>query len=146
MRGIIRELGAEGDALADMVVIDLEAGLEHLKRATPEHTDTLLVVAEPYYRSLETATRTAALGRELGIAQVGVVANKLRDDRDREWISAVFEPHGLPIMGAVPFDQTVQEADRRPAALIDVDPECPAVRAISSILESVGEGARLQGD
>ena len=86
MRGIIRELGTDG---ADMTVLDLEAGLEHLKRGTPRHTDALLVVAEPYFRSLETATRTAALGRELGIPQVGFVANKVRDDRDEDMIRQV---------------------------------------------------------
>jgi len=51
-------------------VLDMEAGVEHLSRGTTRNTDTLLVVAEPYYKSLETAARVAALGRELGIARV----------------------------------------------------------------------------
>lgn len=135
MRGIIRELQGNG---SDVTVLDLEAGLEHLKRGTPSSSDTLLVVAEPYYRSIETATRAADLGRELGILRVGIVANKIRDERDESMIGQVFEPRGVPIFGVVPFDQSVVTADRAPAALIDVAPDSSAVRAVASLASALG--------
>ncbi len=135
MRGIIQDLQSNAD---DVTVLDLEAGLEHLKRGTASSSDTLLVVAEPYYRSLETATRAADLGRELGIGRVGIVANKVRDDRDANVISQVFEPRGLPVLGVVPFDQSVVLADQTPAALIDIAPDSPAVLAVEALVDRLG--------
>jgi CO dehydrogenase maturation factor len=143
VRGIIRELGEAG---GDITILDLEAGLEHLKRGTPRHTDAILVVAEPYYRSLETATRTAELGRELGIPRVAVVANKVRDEHDDEWIRKVFHPRQVEVIGTVPFDSSVVEADRQPAALIDVEPDAPAVRAVAAVLEALDLGLDHQGN
>ncbi len=134
MRGIIRELGSDG---AGVTVVDLEAGLEELKRGTPKHTDTLLVVAEPYFRSIEAAARTAALGRDLGVPTVGIVANKVRDDEDGGLIRQVFEPQELMVVGAVPFDESVVRADRMGAALIDVDPDSPGVGAVESLADAV---------
>lgn len=137
MRGIIRELG-ETDA--DVTVVDLEAGLEHLKRGTPRYTDALVVAAEPYFRSIQTAATTAELGRELGIGTVGIVANKVRDERDQAVISEVAASRDVPVLGVVPHDDAVIEADRRPAALIDVDPGAAAVRGIEGILDALDAG------
>jgi CO dehydrogenase maturation factor len=138
VRGIIRELGATGAGNADVTVLDLEAGLENLKRGTPRHIDSMVVVAEPYFRALETAVRTAELAQELGIPSVGIVANKVRDDRDERAVRSVFESRDLAVLAVVPFDPAVVEADRAPAALIDVAPESPAVRAIAELVEALG--------
>lgn len=123
-----------------VTVIDLEAGLEHLKRGTAASADVLLVVAEPYFRSLETAARTVELGRDLGIGDVGVVANKLRGPVDEEQVRGIFDERGIPVLSAVPFDPAVAEADRRATALLDVDPDSPAVRA----LDALARGWRLE--
>ena len=134
----MRELGTDG---ADVTIVDMEAGLEHLKRGTPRHTDVLLVIAEPFYRSLETASATATLGRELGIPSVGIVANKVRDDQDEEWVRRVFDPRGIPVFGMIPFDPAVVSADRVPAAPIDLSPDAPAVRAVEAVADALAEGA-----
>jgi CO dehydrogenase maturation factor len=138
VRGIIRELGADGPAGADVTILDLEAGLENLKRGTPRHIDSLVVVAEPYFRALETAVRTAELAQELGIPSVGIVANKVRDERDEQSVRTVFESRDLAVLAVVPFDPAVVEADRVPAALIDVAPDAPAVRAIEDLVSALG--------
>lgn len=130
MRGIIGELDTAG---ADVTVVDLEAGLEHLKRGTPRHLDVLLVVTEPYYRAAETARRITTLGLELGIPTVGVVANKVRDERDAASLRQVFDQAGAGVLAVVPFDEAIVEADRRPAALLDVDPDSPAAAAITGL-------------
>jgi CO dehydrogenase maturation factor len=135
VRGIIRELGAEDGAID--TVIDMEAGLEHLSRGTSRHTDVLLSVAEPYYRSLETAARTAELGVELGIPRVAVVANKLQGERDEASVREVFEQRDLRVLGEIPFDETVLTADRHPSAPIDVDPRAPAVVAVEALADAV---------
>ena len=79
VRGLITELTNIGEH----TITDMEAGLEHLKRGTARHVDMMLVVAEPYYRSLEAAMRTAELADELGIPYVRVVANKVRSEEDQ---------------------------------------------------------------
>ncbi len=135
MRGIV---GASLQDRDGVTILDLEAGLEHLKRGTPGSADELLVVVEPYFRSVESATHVADLGRELGIASVRIVANKIRDDRDADMIGSVFEGHGLTVLGTVPFDPAVMDADRIPAALIDLAPQSPSVRAVESLADAFG--------
>jgi len=60
----------------------MEASLEHMRRGTVRHVDTMLIVTEPYFRSLETAARLAELGREIGIQRVAAVANKVRTEEE----------------------------------------------------------------
>jgi CO dehydrogenase maturation factor len=120
------------------VVVDMEAGLEHLSRGTTRHVDALWAVAEPYYRSLETARRVCELATELGIARVGVVANKVRDEADADAIRAYVERHGLRLEGEVPFDPAVVDADRAARGLLDVAaPDAPAVRAIGRLADTL---------
>ncbi|MEJ7638700.1 MAG: hypothetical protein WKF75_12170 [Singulisphaera sp.] len=94
-----------------MTIVDMEAGLEHLSRGTGRHVDTLLVVMEPYYKSLETARRCAELGRELDIGQIFGVANKLRGDGDTETVRRYAETHGLHLVAEIPFDDAVYQAE-----------------------------------
>jgi CO dehydrogenase maturation factor len=129
VRGLIREIvaGAEGVAIAD-----LEAGLEPLSRGTPRHTDVIVAVLEPYHRSLEAGARVLELAKQLGVARVFGVANKVRDAEDRSAIETLCRTREIALLGMVPFDEAVIEADRRGAALIDVAPGSPAVQAITA--------------
>jgi CO dehydrogenase maturation factor len=120
------------------VIVDMEAGVEHLSRGTTRHVDILLAIAEPYFRSMETARRICELASELGIPQVGLIANKVRDDLDRDAIRALAERNGLTLEAEVPFDPAVTEADRRACGLLDVaDADSPAVRALERLAESL---------
>ena len=119
--------------------MDMEAGLEHLKRGTPRHTDMLLAVAEPYFRSAETAVRVARMGEDLGIPRVGVVVNKVRDDEDQAVLREVFDRTGLDVIAVVPFDEVVARADRQGIAPIDVDASSPGVRAVERIADAIEE-------
>ena len=129
---------------ARTTVVDLEAGLEHLSRGTARRVETLLVVGEPYFKSLETAGRSFALARELGIADVRMVANKVRTPRDEETMRAYAERHGFPVAGVVPYDDAVVHADERGIALIDLEPDAPSVVAIRRLADHLlaGEPAR----
>jgi len=84
------------------VVVDMEAGIEHLGRGTAEGVDWMLVVVEPGWASLETAARVAALARDLGIRRVEAVANKISGTADLEFIRANLA--ALPLAGALPLD------------------------------------------
>jgi len=76
------------------VVVDMEASPEHLSRGTVRHVDAICLVAEPYYRSLETVRRMAALVAELPVSSVSVVANKVRFSQDEQAISEFCDRHG----------------------------------------------------
>lgn len=117
------------------VVVDMEAGVEHLSRGTVRHVDRLLVVIEPYFRSLETGKRTVELGRELGIPRVEIVANKVRDDADREAIRTFCAARGFEIVTEVPYDDALRDAERSGAAPLDFDPDMPAIRALRPLVE-----------
>ena len=70
------------------VVVDMEAGIEHLGRGTAEGVDLMLVVVEPGWASLETAARVASLARDLGIRRIEAVANKISGEADLEFVRA----------------------------------------------------------
>lgn len=107
-----------GDAADRLVVVDMEASPEHLSRGTIRHVDLVALIAEPYYRSLETVRRMAALAGELPVAIV-VVANKVRSEADLEAITEFCERHELTLAGAVPWSDEIVAADRARSAVID---------------------------
>ncbi len=129
VRGLIGELvGAELEGRD--VVLDMEAGLEHMSRGTPRHVDTLLAVVEPYFRSLEAGRRVVELARELDVPAVYAVANKVRRDDDAAAIREFCDRHELPILVSIPFDESMIDAEREGQAPIDHDPASPAVSEI----------------
>jgi CO dehydrogenase maturation factor len=147
VRSLLGELAA-GGTNEEVTVMDMEASIEHMSRATIRHVDAMLMVAEPYFRSLETAGRIAPLAQELGIEHIWAVANKVRSLRDEEIIRAYCADRGIEVGGVVPFDEAVQEADREGRALMDYEPTAPAVLSIEGIadlLEQQVDQARGNG-
>lgn len=120
-----------------ITVIDMEAGLEHLSRGTDRHVDALLVVAEPYFKALETARRCVELGRELKIPHVATVANKFRSENDLEAVRKYAAAHNIEILGEVPYEEKIQEADLTGAAP-DLDERNPAAAAIEKVAVALG--------
>ncbi len=114
-----------------VTIVDMEASPEHLSRGTARHVDVLLIVTEPYYRSLETVRRLAALAAELPIARVAVVANKVRQASDEDAVRAFCERHNLELCGVVPYSDAVVTADLQAAPVIDRGG--PAVTAIAQL-------------
>jgi len=94
----------------DVLIMDMEAGVEHLTRGTSRGMDALVVVVEPGGRSLETAGRIRRLGTELGIAKVLAVANKVRDDEDRRFILGELE--GLEVVSFIPYQHEIVESGK----------------------------------
>ena len=115
--------------------MDMEASIEHMSRGTVRHVDALLVVLEPYYRSMETAGRTVPLARGLGIPHIYGIANKLRSPQDEEAIRAYCRNHELQLIAAIPFDENVTEADRTGRAVIDYDVTSPIVTELSKVAD-----------
>jgi CO dehydrogenase maturation factor len=132
-RGITGHLAAEADA----VVLDMEAGLEHLGRGTVEHVDTLLIVTEPYYRALEAASRVRDLAVQLGLARILTVANRVRNGAERAAVEQYCRNHALELAAIVPFDEAILEAEQRGLAPIDFSPRSPAMRALRDLAEAL---------
>jgi len=119
----------------DVTVMDMEASIEHMSRGTIKHVDALLVVLEPYYRSLETAGRIVPLARGLGINRIYGIANKLRSPEDEEAVRGYCRSHELELIATVPFDENVVEADRTGRAVIDYDATSPIVEELSRLAD-----------
>ena len=94
----------------DVVVMDMEAGLEHLGRGTASMMDQFIVVIEPGARSVQTYERIKQLARDIGVTKVRVVANKVRDEQDEEFIRARIPEEDL--LGFIHYNTDVIAADR----------------------------------
>lgn len=134
MRSVLGDLLAYGANGEGDVIVDMEAGLEHLSRGTTRHVDTLWAVAEPYYRSLETARRIYELAAELGIRRVRLLSNKVRDPEEASAIRSFAARHGLLIGGEIAFDEAIVAADRTARAPLDVAAsDAPGVNALDRL-------------
>jgi len=131
-------LGAAIDTEADVTLVDMEAGLEHLSRSggTLAYADVLLVVMEPSRKSILTAGRTIVLAEELGIPRVYGVGNKAQLPEDEEFFTTVCAEYNVPLAGIVPADADVVEADRRGELLAPGQGE-PVREAVVRIVDFV---------
>jgi CO dehydrogenase maturation factor len=126
----------------DVCILDTEASPEHLSRGTARYADAMYAVVEPYYKSLETGRRMAVLARDLDLEQVGLIANKIRDDRELEAVHEFAERHQLEVTGVIPYDERLPEAERAQASPLDYAPDAPAVRAITELAERLVRNGR----
>lgn len=107
----------------DVLILDMYAGVEHLGRATVDFVDAMLVVVEPTRRSLGTAAQIKKLANDIGLTRLWLVGNKVRDEDEKEFLMK--ETPQLPVLGSLPLDLGVQEADRLGIAVYD---HVPALR------------------
>jgi CO dehydrogenase maturation factor len=94
----------------DVLLLDMYAGVEHLGRATVDFVDAMIVVVEPTRRSLGTAAQIKKLANDIGLQRLYLVGNKLRNEEEKKFLNT--ETPGLPVLGFLPADLKVQEADR----------------------------------
>lgn len=94
----------------DVVILDMEAGIEHLGRRTAESVHALVVVVEPGQRSIQTANQIMELARDVGITEVFVVGSKVRDAQDRRLIEEAFTEERL--LGLLSYSDQIRRADR----------------------------------
>ena len=92
----------------EVVIMDMEAGVEHFGRATAKAVDQLIVVVEPGKGSVETAHRIRELARDIGLESIKVVANKVRSEKDRDFLLAAMPD--FEFLGFIPYDQSIIEA------------------------------------
>ncbi len=117
----------------EVVVMDMEAGIEHLGRATAKAVDKLIVVVEPGRRSIDTAGHIRKLAAEIGLNAIAVVGNKIRGPKDREFL----ENHlnDFEFLGFLPYDDTLIEADLNGVSPFDVD--SPSKEQVKSMISKL---------
>jgi len=103
----------------EVVVMDMEAGIEHLGRATASAVDKLIVVVEPGRRSIDTAGHIKKLASEIGLKNICVVGNKIRSKKDEEFLKKHMS--GFKLLGFIPYDEALIEADLDGVSPFDVD-------------------------
>jgi len=134
---VVRELvhSALSSEKGQMMVLDTEASLEHMKRGTSRYVDKIFTVVEPYYRSLEAASRFAEMARELGIDNVEAIANKVRNDEEKQAIVDYCKKINLPIAVMIPYDEQVMSADLKGLPIIDFDKNAKVVKALEGFAD-----------
>lgn len=108
LRRLINNLVLHRD---DVVILDMEAGLEHLGRGTTQSMDQFIVVIEPGARSVQTYQNVKRLAEDLGVKQVRVVANKVRNEDDEAFIKSRIPAEDL--LGFIHYNADVIDADRQ---------------------------------
>ncbi len=122
----------------DVVILDMEAGLEHLGRGTTEGMDQFVVVIEPGARSIQTYANVKRLAHELGVKQVRVVANKVRDEKDEEYIRSRIPAEDL--LGFVHYSPEVIDADRNGSSPYDFSKAAvEEIREIKNLIDCTAE-------
>jgi|Deesub1362B_J571_1020462.scaffolds.fasta_scaffold00087_68 CO dehydrogenase maturation factor len=125
LRRLLRHLVVERD---EVVIVDMEAGIEHLSRGTAEAVDAFVVVVEPGQRSLQTAITIKEMAQGLGVKKVYVVANKIRGEEDLSYIEKHLE--GMDLLGRINFRPEIMEADMKGIA-----PFVKSSEAVKDVLE-----------
>lgn len=135
LKSLVRSLILNRD---EAVILDMEAGIEHLGRGSAMGVDLMLTVVEPGQRSVDTARKVREMAAELGIRRFAAVLNKSTDpEADSAWISK--ELGDGVLIGIIPFSSRIANADREGRSLVDLeDPEllAPFINIKNSIEES----------
>jgi len=108
IRALLQHLFVARD---EAVVMDMEAGVEHMGRGTARHVDMMLIVADPGMKSLETVKKIYGLAREAGIKEAFLVGNKVAEKRGEESIREFATSNRIPLLGLIPYDDVLLKAD-----------------------------------
>ena len=101
----------------DALVLDMEAGVEHLGRATASGVDRMIVVVEPGQRGVESTQRILRLARQIGLSDIRLVANKVCGPGDEAFLKGAFP--GETFLGCIPFHEDLRGGDRDGQAVLD---------------------------
>ena len=122
----------------EVVVLDMEAGIEHLGRGTSKAVNSLIVVVEPGQRSIETAMRIKELAHDIGLSNIALVGNKIRGERDRDFLQKKLPE--FRFLGFIPFDDQIIEADLQGAFPEDMAAQTRL--SFAEIVRNLGDGSQ----
>lgn len=120
------------------IVIDNEAGLEHISRRTTQDVDYLFIISDSSVRSIRSAGRVAELLKQIKtkVKNVGLIVTKTKEG-DLETLKAHIDATGIELWGAIPMDPFITQLDIEAKALYDLPEESQALRAVYDILDKV---------
>src|SRR5512136_837982 len=131
LKNLVRHLVVQRE---EAVIIDMEAGLEHLGRGSTGHVDVLIIVVEPGQRAINTAKQIRKLGEDLRIKKMMIVGNKVSSDQDRKVIEENLAD--FPVLGHMSYNPKILQADREGISPYDLNGQIrDEVRAILTELE-----------
>ena len=125
----------------EAVILDMEAGIEHLGRGTASQVDKLIVVVEPGRRSIETALTIEKLADEIGLHNTVVVGNKVRNQSDKEFLTSSLP--NLEFLGFIPYSQEIVDADL--ANRLTPDSSQQATDAVKNIYQALLSTTEARG-
>jgi CO dehydrogenase maturation factor len=122
----------------EVVILDMEAGIEHLSRGTTKAVDKLIIVVEPGRRSIETAQTISKLADDLGLENIAVVGNKIRSESDKKFIKSSLPD--IEILGFISYDPAINEADLSNQPLFTACPQ--TAKEVKSIYDKLMSASR----
>ncbi|MGO9388165.1 MAG: AAA family ATPase [Methanobacterium sp.] len=133
LKALMRNLILKKD---ELVILDMEAGIEHLGRRTAEAVDIMIIVVEPGLKSLETADRIKKLAADIGIDTIKCVINKVSNKNEEEFVVRKLKEMDLDVIGSIPRDELVVKADMEGKPLIKYS-ESEALKSIETISKNI---------
>ncbi len=134
LKALMRHLVFKRD---EIVIMDMAAGVEHLGRGTAEKVDLMLIVVEPGARSVDTAIQVKGLGADLGIKRYATIFNKVPEGVDLSTLAKRLEEEDIVLLGTLPFDSALIEADMLDVAVMDHAPGSAVERAMEEMLPRI---------
>jgi len=115
LRSLLSEIILNRD---EVVIVDMEAGIEHLGRGTARAIDKMIIIVEPGSRSISTAKTIMRMAKEIDIQSFVIVGNKIQDDKQKDWISKKFSQD--QILGMISYHEIIRDADLLQQPLIEL--------------------------
>ncbi len=134
MRALLRHLILRTN---EVVILDMEAGIEHLARGTARGIDLMIAVVEPNMKAIDTAIRIRKLAMDINVKRVAVIANKISNKEEEKYVKDEVAKAGLELLGLIPYDENVKLADMKRNSLLDYAPKSPAVEAIVQLKDKI---------
>ncbi len=136
VRALLRHLLVERD---EVVVMDMEAGVEHMGRGTAKHVDLLLTVTDPSFKSMETARRIHSLAAQAGVPRILIVGNKVANLGEGKLIERFAAENNLLLVGMIPYEEQISRADVQGETPLEYARDSKGVAMIRKIGEKLLE-------
>jgi CO dehydrogenase maturation factor len=127
VRELLRHLVVERD---EVVVMDMEAGIEHMGRGTAKHVDTLLIVTDPSFKAMEIARKIYSLAGESGIKRSFIIGNKVASTEEKTAIEKFTADTKIPLLNLIPYDSHILKADLHGRPPLEPAKDSRALRAL----------------
>ena len=117
----------------EVVIVDFEAGLEHLGRGTAKGIDVMLVITEPSQKSLDLCKKIIELSKKLGVINIYLIVNKLTNETQSKVISKRIKDWEIPLYHSIPFDSEIGSADLNGESPLDFNQDSEGIQSIKKL-------------